>query len=651
MKQKLLALLLALALLCGLAGCAPDSGSATSPAATGSGAADPSTTAPTVSTPGTVEPNDTAPTVTQPGETNPTTPPPAQTGCTHSDGNSDLTCDQCGISVLVNLDFYAINDLHGRFDDTSDQPGVDELSTYLEALDDETTILLASGDMWQGTAASNLTYGAMITEWMNEMDFVSMTLGNHEFDWGEKYVETNEALADFPFLAINIYERSTNELANYCTPSVLIERSGVQIGIIGAIGDCYSSIAVDQVRDIYFKTGSQLTELVKAESERLRAAGADIIVYSLHDGGTGSLNGYYDTALSDGYVDLVFEGHSHQRYQFDDSYGVYHIQGGAENDGISQASLSYNLVTGDIQVTPAFISNSTYAKEPDHPIVDRLLDKYADVIGVGDTVLGDNEKNRDSNYLRNVVAQLYYMAGVDLWGEEYDITLGGGFLTVRDPYRLAAGQVRYADLYSLFPFDNYLTLCSVKGRNLTSRFLETDNSNYFVYYEELGDIDPNGTYYIIVDTYTSTYAPNKLTEIYRYEQPLYARDLLAAYISDGNLAGKPIPDSYTLTDIPTLLDICEGLGPNGATADSYFVKGTVVSVSNERYGNMTIQDENGNRLYIYGVYSTDGVRYDQMADAPQVGDTVILYGQLKHYVPSSGRPIFEMMEAKLIEKS
>ena len=35
----------------------------------------------------------------------------------------------------------------------------------------------------------------------------------------------------------------------------------IQVGIIGAIGDCYSSIASDKVQDIYFKTGNDLTAL------------------------------------------------------------------------------------------------------------------------------------------------------------------------------------------------------------------------------------------------------------------------------------------------------------------------------------------------------------------------------------------------------
>ena len=158
----------------------------------------------------------------------------------HTDVDNDNFCDSCYENVIVVVDLYAINDLHGKFCDTDKQPGVDELGTYLnnaKATDDH-CIFLSSGDMWQGSAESNLTGGFILTEWMNEMGFVSMTLGNHEFDWGQEKIKNNLAIADFPFLAINIYDNSTGERVDYCEPSVIVDLGDVQVGIIGAIGNC-----------------------------------------------------------------------------------------------------------------------------------------------------------------------------------------------------------------------------------------------------------------------------------------------------------------------------------------------------------------------------------------------------------------------------
>ena len=166
--------------------------------------------------------------------------------------------------------------------------------------------------MWQGASESNLTRGFIVTEWMNEMDFTAMTMGGHEYDWGEDLIRQNRELAEFPFLAINVYSRETDRQVDYCQSSLIVEAEGVQIGIIGAIGDCYSSISADKTEGVYFLTGEKLTGLVMAESRKLRSEGVDFIVYILHDGlgesrstsatdvSNREMASYYDIALSNG---------------------------------------------------------------------------------------------------------------------------------------------------------------------------------------------------------------------------------------------------------------------------------------------------------------------------------------------------------------
>ena len=481
---------------------------------------------------------------------------PTQTlpSCAHTDANRDDICDLCKFSVIVSFDFYAINDLHGKFADADSNIGVDELTTYLKNAreTDENAIFLSAGDMWQGSSESNMTKGQILVDWMNELDFAAMAIGNHEFDWGEEYVAANAKLAEFPFIAINIYDRKSNSLAEFCAPSVMVESSGLQIGIIGAIGDCYSSIAVDKCDEVYFKTGRDLTNLVKNEADRLRDEGADFIVYVIHDGygqsssgqmSSSQLSSYYDTSLSDGYVDLVFEGHTHQGYRIQDEHGVYHLQNRGDNKGgISHAEITINAVTMESSVVVAELVNTyAYQNLADDPIVEQLLTKYKDQISPANRVLGYNSRYRRSDELLEIVAKLYYETGVKTWGDKYDIVLGGGFMSARSPYNLYAGEVTYGDLQAILPFDNQLTLCSVSGKYLRSKFLETNNDRYYIYCGEYGnsiryDIDPTATYYLITDSYSAYYAPNHLTVIAEYDPSVFARDLLADYIEAGNFS-------------------------------------------------------------------------------------------------------------------
>ncbi len=583
----------------------------------------------------------------------------------HLDQDNNTFCDLCDEYVIVVIDFYVLNDLHGKFCDTDKQPGVDELGTYFKLMEesDDNVVLMSSGDMWQGTAESNLTNGKILTEWMNELGFVSMTLGNHEFDWGESAIRENKEIAEFPFLAINIYNRKTNMLADYCTPSIMIERDGIKIGIIGAIGDCYSSISSDMTQDITFKVDGALTALVKAESEKLREAGADLIVYSLHDGydnsknsatmvGSATLSSYYDSVLSNGYVDLVFEAHSHQRYTLIDNYGVYHLQGGGENAGISHVEIEVNAGNRNNKVTEAgFIGSSTYSSLEDDPRTEAIEDKYSDIIEYAYSPLGIVSKKYSDSEVEDIIAEMYLGAGLERWGDDYNIFLGGGFLKTRSPYDLSPGTKTYADILSLLPFDNRLVLCSVSGANLSNKFIYTTNSDYHIAVSDYGlntTINNNETYYIIVDTYTAYYSPNGLTIIDFYDEGVYARDLFAEAVKNGDFEVKH--EGYTLTSIADANKIGNDLSRGETARGNYYIKGTIKSVANSTYGNVYLVDEKGNEIYVYGLYDLNGNRYGAMTNKPVEGDSIVVCCNITHYYNADyGSETIELINSVVIE--
>ncbi len=486
-----------------------------------------------------------APTEPTQAPTDPTEP----AECTHTDDDNDGSCDTCGVCVTVRLDFYAVNDLHGVFMDSASNPGVDEMTTYFKnafADDSAYEILLSSGDMWQGSVESSSNKGQLMTEWMNELGFVSMTLGNHEYDWGSEQIVENAALADFPFLAINANDENVEQM--YCRPSVTVERGGVKIGIIGAVSNWLSSISGEFTDGLDFTTGSALTQMVKREATRLREEeGCAIVIYSIHEGTESSYSSvkdvdyldYYDMELSDGYIDLVFEAHTHKNYVLRDSHGVYHIQAGGYNSALGYASVSYNTANGSVDVqTASTLSNSVYADKSltGDAIVTELFEKYFPEEDPYTDVIGYNSSKRNSSTVADTVAQLYLEKGRALW-PEYEIVLAGGFLKTRTPYDLAAGDVTYSQLYSLLPFDNDIVLCRITGRQLKKAFLESNNRNYHYVCDNDLAVEDDALYYIVTDTYTSFYKYNMFTEIARLED-YYARDLLRDYIAAGNWDAK-----------------------------------------------------------------------------------------------------------------
>ena len=564
----------------------------------------------------------------------------------------------------VSLDIFAFNDTHGNVIDTQGKGlGLTKTTTLLKEISTpETSIFISQGDMWQGSVESGLTRGNLVTEWMNSMDFVSMTVGNHEFDWGQEYIVSNQELANFPTLGINVLYRSNNQRVNYLSPSVTFTRGDAKIGVIGAIGNCYSSVSRSKVADITFATGYTLTNLVKAEATRLRnLEKCDFIIYSIH----GSYNdGDYDTELSTGkYVDLVLEGHTHKKYVEVDEGGVYHVQSNANNENFYRITVDLNLANNTYSVnTPVsynlYEDSSPYRNYAEDEDTKAILDKYKDKYEFAYEVSGYNESNRYASELKQKVADLYYDYGNTTWGSQYNLILGGGFISCRGS-NLPQGDVTYANLYNLFPFDNDVSLCSISGRNLRSTQFITGSSNYFTKWSSYGEsikdnIDDSTTYYLVTDTYTVDYNTS-LNVIAKFENGgIYARDLLNRFIANGGYGTKPVQTGHegTLEDPRTIKEALEyaethpGTSASQAGAISMYYKGVVTRQATEvtSYGDMKmvyIGDEGTSyEIMIFYLKRTQGGSTKwQSVDDLQIGDKLIIFGRAFLY--NSHTPEFD----------
>ena len=63
--------------------------------------------------------------------------------------------------------------------------------TYIDKVRNEVDnlLVLECGDMFQGSAISNMTQGGVVVDCMNEIGFDAMAVGNHGFDWGVDIIE------------------------------------------------------------------------------------------------------------------------------------------------------------------------------------------------------------------------------------------------------------------------------------------------------------------------------------------------------------------------------------------------------------------------------------------------------------------------------
>lgn len=120
--------------------------------------------------------------------------------------------------------------------------------------------------------------------------------------------------------------------------------------------------------------------------------------------------------------------------------------------------------------------------------------------------------------------------------------------------------------------------------------------------------------------------------------------VLTAKIVDAD--GKEYTKSFTLTlpkyssdpKADSALTIAEAIAlgnkkaHNEYTVGKYYVTGVIKEVYQTKYGNMYLEDAEGNTLTVYGTYNEDGtVQYGDMSVKPVAGDTVTVYGIIGKY--------------------
>ena len=101
----------------------------------------------------------------------------------------------------------------------------------------------------------------------------------------------------------------------------------------------------------------------------------------------------------------------------------------------------------------------------------------------------------------------------------------------------------------------------------------------------------------------------------------------------------------TIKDANTAGEALEG---GKYTDDKYLVTGKVTEIANTQYGNLYIEDAEGNRIYIYGLYDVDGNRYDKMTTKPAVGDTITVMAAVNKYVNGSGVATVQLKNATVV---
>jgi 2',3'-cyclic-nucleotide 2'-phosphodiesterase / 3'-nucleotidase / 5'-nucleotidase len=368
------------------------------------------------------------------------------------------------------ISLLSMNDFHGSLAGDAKNPGVAKIATYLAGenkANPNGTIILSAGDMFQGSADSNLLYGMPVLAAMNDLGFEAMAIGNHEFDWGLDKLRDLSNTADFPFLAANIVEKGTGRTPDFAQKYIIVNRDGLDIGIIGlATPETLTKTKAENIAAYEFIDSAQA---VNALVPKVKNAGADIIVVLSHLGGsqdskTKEITGeaaVFAKAVTG--VDAIITGHSHLTIAGTVN-NIPIVQAYYNGRSVGHIDLVIDSSTNKVIENNVYVDNTVVSAPEDTRVkgwFDFALSTIApiknEVVGKAAVTLAHNTKEVQVTLLGQWTTDVMRKVA------KADIAIQNGGGLRRD---IPAGDVTMGIMYELMPFDNTLFTFELTGKQV-----------------------------------------------------------------------------------------------------------------------------------------------------------------------------------------
>jgi 5'-nucleotidase len=411
-------------------------------------------------------------------------------------------------SAHITISVMLTTDLHGGVLQRGERGGLAMLGGYVRNLraarlrDGGGTLLVDSGDMFQGTLESNLNEGAAVVQAYNTLGYAAAAIGNHEFDFGPAgpnetprtpgedprgALKARAAQARFPFLASNTVDEATGKPVAWpnVKPSTMVTVRGVTIGLVGVttIDTAAQTIAAN----LGGLTFTPLAPAITREAMSLRAQGATVVIVLAHAGGRCTrLENPEDLSSCDpmaeivnvarqlpaGLVDMISAGHTHQAMA-QDVAGIAVVEAYSGGRAFSRVDLTVNRSSGALvskkifqphDVTPG--SYERRAVRPDAAVTAAIAPAVRKALTVKTQPLGVHVETpfvRGDQQDETALADLM-TDGMLASVPGADVAIGnGGSLRADVP----AGPLTYGAVYEVYPFDNRLVTFAATGDQLT----------------------------------------------------------------------------------------------------------------------------------------------------------------------------------------
>ncbi|MBN8732627.1 MAG: bifunctional metallophosphatase/5'-nucleotidase [Acidobacteria bacterium] len=349
------------------------------------------------------------------------------------------------------------NDLHARV--VPDNQGRGGFAYLAGALRAERAgcghcLHLSAGDLVQGMPVSAIFRGVPVFEMANGLGIDAFALGNHEFDYGWRQVESFRKAARFPLLAANAVLPGGRTVGD--AGWVILKVNGVRVGVIGvAMGDLVEGFLTPTTAGPV--TALPVVESVRAAATELHGK-ADVIVV------VGHIHQHEGSAILRQLrlVAAVVEGHNHRgRETMEEVDGRAAVGLRGYGTEIGRLELDVDLAAGRSRAAGwRRIPVTVQTVQPARDVAREVARWERKVAGVVDQPVGEARRE----FAQAEVRELMERAMREEMGADVShMNLGG----VRD--KLPKGVIRERELWNIMPFDNQMVVGRMKGRQINAR--------------------------------------------------------------------------------------------------------------------------------------------------------------------------------------
>ncbi len=412
---------------------------------------------------------------------------------------------------VFSLDVIHTNDVHGgitprnaTFLNPDFPPGIGGgawLLGYVDAVRRERAaegmycLFVDAGDIYQGTPVGNSDTGMSVVEWMNFAGYEAWTLGNHDFDDGVANALALAREARFPVLGCNLVSVETGLVPEPVLPHVMLEYEGVRIALIGlCTTDTWGLVDPGLLEGYIFLPEE---EAVRAEIERVRNEGADLVFILSHLGQPSDPDGYVsrvvaaaqagtgfekDFALNNAElstlvpgIDLIISGHTHFGLRMPWVNPYTHtivVQGYANGTGLCHLRLWIDTETRSLVGWECpggeLLVNLLHDEFLPDPAAWALIEGFRAVAEAGmDDVIGEAAREIPRGTAEHPLGRLVADAMLEASGADVALMNRGGIRAA-----VPRGPITPRIIYEAIPFEEDLYLVTLTGEQLL-RVLET----------------------------------------------------------------------------------------------------------------------------------------------------------------------------------